>query len=95
MVAGAEAEDPVKPPRVVTEMLEPLTVYCDPMRVDWTPGASTVNCTESTIVDLISAALAAIGATRSRRRRGVAFFIANERWVGLIRLYFLFIRLVM
>lgn len=44
------------PPKLVTDMLDPDTLYEDPIRVDCTAGPSTVNWTESVITDLISTA---------------------------------------
>lgn len=56
IVCAAEAEPPVNPPSVSTAMLLPDTEYDEPILVDCTAGPSTVSCTESVILEVISAA---------------------------------------
>ena len=76
MVDGAVAEPAVKPPSVVTETLDPDTEYDEPIRVDCTAGPSTVNCTESVILDVISEDITGDAKNKVEARRKSLFILS-------------------
>jgi hypothetical protein len=59
----------VRPPKVVAEMLLPVTAYEEPILVAAEAAPSTVSCTESTILWVISPAKTGVAKNNEKARK--------------------------